>query len=324
MAPSGGRATELEEHVEAFLEHLVEARKASPSTVRAYAADLGQFFSFLRGRAPGEPLSELSVRLFLGGLADAGGGAGRAGGARAATASRKLAAIKAFFRHLCEEGVILENPAAMLAGPRPGRRPAGPRHLEDLAALLELPGGGPVGLRDSAVLEALLVAGVRPSDLYRLDVEDVDVAGETLRIPGRGRGERLVAFGSAAGCRGGRSGRRSALADYVAGARGELLRRATGPGTGTRALFVNRSGGRLSQRGLRRLVDRYVERLAARVGVPADEMRRRLGQRLLEAGVETRAVREILGRDETRVAAGGILASPERLRAVYEKAHPRA
>lgn len=360
------RAGDLERHVDSFLAYLRAVRVASPNTLQAYATDLGQFFSFLERNGGDEPVSYLTIRRFLaaarsGGDAWAGSiladetGVGASGKTlSSSTLARKLATLRSFFRYLCREDIMEVNPAAMVSSPRQEKRLPRFLHLEEVTALLELPGGGSSGLRDRAVLETLYATGARIGEIWRLDVDDVDFDGEFVRLLGKGRKERVVPFGSMA---------QAALRQYIDLARPELLRRAVrvrrrnvaGPGglTGTpdlagkpglagtrdragrssgdqteksrtRALFLNRGGTRLSVRGLRRLVDKYLNRLALERHITPHSLRHAFATHLLDAGADIRAVQEMLGHASLSTTQIYTHVSQARIRAVYRNAHPRA
>jgi site-specific recombinase XerD len=341
------RAGDLERHVDSFLAYLRAVRVASPNTLQAYATDLGQFFSFLERNGGDEPVSYLTIRRFLaaarsGGEAWAGSiladgtGVGASGKTlSSSTLARKLATLRSFFRYLCREGIMEVNPAAMVSSPRQEKRLPRYLHLEEVTALLELPGGGSSGLRDRAVLETLYATGARIGEIWRLDVDDVDFDGEFVRLLGKGRKERVVPFGSMA---------QAALRQYIDLARPELLRRAVrvrrrnvagtrdraGRSSGDqtekspRALFLNRGGTRLSVRGLRRLVDKYLNRLALERHITPHSLRHAFATHLLDAGADIRAVQEMLGHASLSTTQIYTHVSQARIRAVYRNAHPRA
>lgn len=322
-AAASERAAEFERHLGPFLDHLRADRVVSPSTLSAYGSDLGQFLAFLGDLEPDQPLSESTIRRFLAGLRSATapsvGGRSRMGGSSPATVARKLAVLRTFFRYLCREGVLTDNPAALVSSPRPARGLPRLLQLDEVQELLGLPGGGPRGLRDRAVLETLYATGARLSELALADVDDIDFEGEFVRLGGPRRRERVVPLGSYA---------RDALRRYIDLARPELQSKAESPAAkpaaAPKALFINRNGSRFSIRGLRRLVDRYLERLALERRVTADSLRQAFAGHLLDEGADIRAVQEMLGPGSLATTQALARVSQARLRAVYESAHPRA
>jgi len=319
------------EFLDAFLVYVRVVRGLSGNTVKAYSQDLGSFLDYLeRTGVPGPgAVTHLTVRRFLGQL--------RADGLSARTVARKLAAIRSFFRYLCREGVLEDNPAAAMKGPRLGRRL--PHHLfvEEVERLLgphEDSGAAgpatPLDIRDAAVLELFYATGARVGEMWDLDVGDVDFHADCVTLRGKGGKERVVPFGSCA---------RSALELYLSDARKRLLAagraspagcREAGPAgverPGRRApLFVNKRGGRLSARGLRRLVEKYSRaRLPMERRISPHALRHSFATHLLDRGAEIRLVQELLGHASLSTTQLYTHVSQERLRAVYRNAHPRA
>lgn len=311
MPPEAAESmAQLKRHIGTFLGYLRGARQASPSTLAGYARDLEQFFSFLEKTSPEEPVTHLSVRRFLDGL--------RASGGSPATAARKLAAIRSYFRFLCREGLAGGNPAAVVTGP--SARACRPRFLllGEVLALLDLENPGAQGARDRALLAVMFGTGARMEDVRLLDLGDVDRVNGTVRLPGRGRQGRVVALDPVAV---------SALEAYLTAARAEPARGGLGPAAGAGGpcpLFPTRRGGYLSVRDVQRLLDKRVRQLAAARQTEPDELRRVLAGRLLTAGASLRAVREMFGRAGRAESSRRECARPARLAAVYRSAHPRA
>jgi len=297
---------ELSRHLEGFFGYLVAVRNVSPYTVQAYRADLGQFLDYLESHEPGRPVGYLSVRRFLAYRRRAGDGS--------RTIARKLAAMRTFFRHLCREGVLEENPAALVSSPKLERRLPAFLHLEEVRTLVEMPRATVSGLRDRAVLELLYATGARLGELASLDLDDVDLEGEFVRLRGKGRKERAVPFGKPA---------KEALLRYLDLSRPRLLKAGRGQ-EAPRALFLNRRGTRLGVRGLRRLVERYLERLALERRVTPHALRHSFATHLLDAGADIRAVQEMLGHASLSTTQIYTHVSQARIRAVYRNAHPRA
>ncbi len=291
-----------------FLAYLRAERGASPHTVSAYAADLGQFAAFLE-RLPSPPgdmtaVGHLHVRAFLAFL--------QSKRYSRRSVARKLAAVRTFFRFLARRG-LPANPARSVATPRLGRRL--PRFLQEreAGALVERPDPRtPLGRRDRALLEVLYGAGLRVGELVRLDLEDVDSSRGLLHVRGKGGRERLAPLGSRA---------IAALAAYLDGGRPALL---GGGGAGERALFLNCRGGRLSARGVRDVVARHSAGLGNGGAVSPHTLRHSFATHLLDNGADLRAVQELLGHASVSTTQIYTHVTRERLRAVYERAHPRA
>jgi integrase/recombinase XerC len=290
-----------------FLAHLREERNYSPHTERAYRGDLERFLEFLArdflNKAiddvrPGD-VDALAVRSFLAAL-------GRAGLSRTSQ-GRSLAAVRSLLRFAGREGTITSNPAAAVRAPKKPR-PL-PRHLRpgEIEAVLEAPAASDSALapRDRALLELLYATGLRVGELVSLDWEDIDLEGRTLRVLGKGGKERMVPFGRQAA---------------------EALRawRAIAAESGQEAVFLNHAGGRLTDRSVRRLLDKAVTSAGVAAGVHPHTLRHTFATHLLEAGADLRAIQELLGHSSLSTTQKYTHLEIQRLLDVYRAGHPRA
>ncbi|MCU0303205.1 MAG: tyrosine recombinase XerC [Thermoanaerobaculales bacterium] len=291
-------------HEEPFLEHLEFERNLSPATLRAYRRELVRFIDLVGERcATPEEVRGRDVRDFIADLWQ------QRLGPR--SLERALSSIRTYFSYLVAEGVVGANPA--LAVPLP-RTPRSQPEVVDRYALEELLEGfpdSPVGRRDLAVVELLYGAGLRVGELVGLDLDDLSLDGRLLRVRGKGRKERLVPFGRRAA---------EAVTTYLPD---RARWRLDLPG-GDDPLFVNQRGGRLSDRSVRRLLAAAVRRTADIHRIHPHSLRHAFATHLLEAGMDLRAIQELLGHSSlatTQIYTGVDLAH---LMAVYRTAHPRA
>jgi integrase/recombinase XerC len=291
--------------VDAFLRAAAAERDLSPHTRAAYARDLRQFVEWAaRSRAVdiGDVERKL-LRRYLAWLVERGY-------ARRSIA-RKASALRSMLAWARLRGAIDKDPAADLSTPK---LPASlPRVLKEreAAALCELPpGDDPVGLRDRAVLELLYGSGLRVSELCGLDVDDVDLDAGMVTVTGKGRKQRRVPLTAPA---------RRALERYVAGARPALATRSSPPA----ALLFNGRGGRLGARSVRALVARYSSGEGSPPIAP-HALRHSYATHLLDGGADLRSVQELLGHESLGTTQIYTHVSNERLKAVYERSHPRA
>ena len=293
----------LELAAAAFLQHMDRERNASAHTVKAYGADLAQFVDHLRGELGHEPrpadVDHLLIRSFLARLHRAGH--------KKVSASRKLAALRTFFRFLCREGVLERNPARVLLSPRVERRI--PVHLEEdeVDSLLAVPGDDDAALRARALLEVLYATGIRCAELVGLDTQHVDLQVRTLRVLGKGSKERQVPFGRRA---------ERAVRDYLP-ARARARPRSD-------ALFVNRRGGRLTDRSVRTILSRQVERVATQKNTSPHTLRHSFATHLLERGADLRSIQELLGHSSLSTTQRYTHVDARHLLSIYKQAHPRA
>ena len=292
--------------IRAFLEHLALDRDRSPRTVRSYRTDLRDLSSCLErllGRAPA--VGEVDAGLVRAWVADM-----HARGLSPATIGRRLSAARAFWRWLGERGLARATPPAEVRNPKRGERLPERLDVEDVAAILAAPDPGtPAGLRDRALLELLYGAGLRVAELVGLDLEDIDLARRTVRVLGKGRKERIVPFGRPAA---------AALRAWLAASTGLRER------TREEALFLNLRGGRLSDRSVRRILDRAVTRAALARRVHPHVLRHSFATHLLESGMDLRSIQELLGHARLATTQRYTKLSLDRILEVYDRAHPRA
>ena len=305
-----GLAPAARHALEAFVAHLRDERGLSVHTVAAYRRDLTQFLQYA-GRAgvtdPGQ-VEPLLLRRFL--------ALQRTRGLAAASIARKAAALRAAFRFLARRGLVPENPAAALGVPRgPKRLPVvlKPRQVDRLLAGPEPV--DPIGLRDRAILELLYATGIRVGELCGLRLGDVDLAADTVLVLGKGAKQRVVPFGEPA---------RDALLDYLANGRATMLPGTDPAGADREALFFNRRRRPMTQRDVRGMLERYRVAAGAPVGTSPHTLRHSYATHLLEGGADLRAVQELLGHVALTTTQTYTHVSNERLRRVYEQAHPRA
>ena len=289
--------------IAAFVRHLDRERNASAHTRRAYRKDLEQFLAHAREQLGHEPapgaVDHLLIRSFLARLHERG--------LKKTSAARKLAALRTFFRYLCREGVLEKNPARALLSPRTERRM--PVHLEEheIASLLDVPGEGLAPTRARAILELFYATGIRCGELVGLDLGDVDMDARMVRVLGKGRKERVVPFGQPA-C--------EALRRYAA-YREQALPRSD-------ALFVNRRGGRLTDRFVRYIVATRMSQMAATRRISPHGLRHSFATHLLERGADLRAIQELLGHASLSTTQRYTHVNARHILDVYKRSHPRA
>ncbi|MGC8666506.1 MAG: tyrosine recombinase XerC [Chthonomonadales bacterium] len=290
-----------------FLEYRRFARNNSPHTLRAYASDLAQLAEYL-GRH-GREAQSVALADLRGYLAWA-----QERGCRRATLARKQAALRAFFGWLRRMGRIARDPSRGLVAPRQPRRLPKFLRSAEIEALMAAPGTDPAGLRDRALLELLYASGLRASEAVGLDVGDLDLeAGEVRVRHGKGGRERIALLGSSAV---------QAIEDYLAMGRPKLASR--GKGRTCQALFLNKLGSRLSDRGIRRTFDRYAASASQHLKITPHVLRHTFATHLLENGADLRVVQELLGHASLSSTQIYTHVTSERLKAVYDEAHPRA
>lgn len=294
------------ELIERFVQHLSLERRLSPHTSAAYRTDLLGLATFLaRGSSSLEEATYPLLRRWLAHL-------GTRGYSRA-TMARKAAAIRSFYRYLAGRGILAGNPASELSAPKvPTLLPTvlKPREAE---ALVEAPvGADPYLVRDRAILELLYAAGLRVSELCGLDVEDVNLADQRVRVMGKGARERDVPVGDVAA---------GAVAEYLAWPRAAI---APEGGGATGPLFYNRRRRRIGPRDVRSVVDNYVKRVLPGRRASPHTLRHSFATHLMEGGADIRSVQELLGHASLANTQRYTHVSRGRLFGAYRSSHPRA
>jgi len=227
------------------------------------------------------------------------------------TVARKVAAIKSFFHFLVAEGFIRDDPTATLDSPRVKKYLPRAISQEDVEKLLEAPGKDtPRALRDRAILELLYATGMRVSELVALNAGDVDLASASVRCFGKGGKERVIPIYERAV---------QAIDAYLHKGRIHLLRDPE-----QKALFLNQRGLRLTRQGLWLIVKGYVKVAGIQVQVTPHTLRHSFATHMLRGGADLRNVQELLGHANIATTQVYTQVSNERLREVYDEAHPRA
>jgi len=312
-------------YIDNFLIYLKTEKNASPRTIESYQKDLflglDFFASLLRKDDHAILPADLDYRIFRRYLAFS-----QQKGHSRATIARRLAAWRSFYRYLGREGIADENPAARLSTPRLEKRL--PRFLyeEEAKLLVEAPDlNSPLGIRDRALLETLYAGGLRINELVSLDQGDLDLGAGYVRVMGKRARERLIPLGRQAV---------KALINYMKNGRLQLLMNASLKKTNdtaktdaqkpNNAVFLNRWGERLSGRGIRKIVDKYVKKVSIERKISPHTIRHSFATHLLNAGADLRSVQELLGHASLSSTQIYTHVTGERMKQVYRKAHPRA
>jgi integrase/recombinase XerC len=304
----------VHDSVEQYLRSLRDGRQLSEHTLVAYRRDLTDFSAFLDRYygADGwswQGIDRLTLRGYLGHL-------DRHNLSRR-TIARRLSAVRSFFRYLHREELIEANPARAVRSPKLDRRLPGWLTRTQIDSLFELAEnraaeGGFRPARDLAIVETFYSSGVRLSELRGLDVPDLDLVGDQIKVRGKGKKERIVPLGGSA----------------VRALRKYELRRIEvavhAPATERHAVFMSERGRRLSGRQLQNIVGKFLESVAEEADVSTHSLRHSFATHLLDAGADLMAVKEFLGHASLSTTRIYTHTSKERLKRVYDQAHPRA
>jgi integrase/recombinase XerC len=314
--------------IQEFLDYLALERNFSAHTVRSYTADLRQFCRYLAAMASGANLADLSsdnlpllddidphhlkqqifsldpqgVRRYLAIL--------RQSEYSKSTVARKLATLRSFYKYLVRRELLEFSPLSVIRTPRQGK--ALPKFLDirQMDQLLETPDTNTLlGSRDRAILETIYSAGLRISEAVALNIEDMREFDGAVRVRGKGRKERLTPIGKRAA---------REVQHYLALRFPDSTSLARGP------LFVNRSGGRLSDRSIRRKLDKYMRLAGIPTHISPHTLRHSFATHMLNAGADLRSVQEMLGHENLSTTQIYTHLTTKHLRKIYNHAHPLA
>jgi len=295
----------MQEVFNRYINYLDAERNASHYTVRNYTHDLLDFFSYLKSKKISS-LNEVDKQVLRGYLSHLM----KEGFARVSI-SRKLSAIRSFYRYLLREELVETSPIADTSSPKLDKRL--PKFLtpEEAVRLLESPDSSTaLGQRDRALMELLYASGLRVSELVSLDLEQINLETNEIRVWGKGAKERMVLMGKPAA---------AALASYLSQGRPRLLGKKKGY-----ALFLNHDGGRLTERSIQRILRKYTRVAGIKKRVHPHLLRHTFATHLLDGGADLRVVQELLGHASLVSTQIYTHVTQSRARKVYLSAHPLA
>ena len=315
--------------IQQFVDYLRHERHFSPYTARCYGADLRQYNEHLAGNAQGvaqptertevDPELEVKVREadamtirgFLAHLDNFG--------YSPATTARKIATLRSFYKWMLKRGLTDSNPMLLIRTPKQTKRLPKAITVDQIEKLLAAPDNREtLGARDRAILETLYSTGVRVSELVDLNRNDLDFAGQTLHVRGKGKKERIVPLGSHA---------MAAIRHYLTLLEPDPRFRAVRQQSMTDPsvpMFINKNGGRLSSRSVRRKLDKYLKGVGLDPSISPHTLRHSFATHLLDNGADLRSVQELLGHQSLSTTQIYTHLSSMRLRTAYDEAHPRA
>ncbi|MCG2713462.1 MAG: tyrosine recombinase XerC [Candidatus Omnitrophica bacterium] len=289
----------MEKYIEKFMRYMEIEKNYSTHTILNYKLDLQNFSRFLSGTEL-EKIDYLMLRKYLAVLKEKNLGVRSVG--------RRLSALRSFFRFLSREGYIKANPILMLSSPKLDKHLPSFMTEEEVYKLIESAFAKNdldlLGLRDRAILEAFYSSGLRISELVGLNIDDLDAISGVVKIRGKGKKERIVPIGEAA---------LSTIKKYLDKRKKQ-----------TDAVFLNNHNRRITTRGVRDIVTKYLRIAGIKPGVSAHTFRHSFATHLLNRGADLRTVQELLGHANLSTTQIYTHLTTERLKSVYDKAHPRA
>jgi tyrosine recombinase XerC len=288
----------MNDYIDKFIRYLDLEKGASSHTLRAYRKDLREFSASVKCEPAN--LDIIDLRGFIAGQIQKG--------LNKTTVSRRLSSIRSFFKFLYREGYIKSNPAKLVSNPKVPKLLPRFLSVDDVFSLVEKPEGiGFLPARNRAVLELLYSSGLRVSELSGINTDDIHVKESLVKIKGKGKKERIVPIGTKA---------IDAMKSYII--ERMLLK------SKERALFLNRMGKRLTDRGVRRIVVKYARALGIHGRIGPHTLRHSFASHLLQGGADLRVIQELLGHSSLSTTQKYTHLDITHLMDVYDKAHPLA
>jgi tyrosine recombinase XerC len=286
-----------------YIAYLEAEKNVSPYTVRNYTRDLQEFFQFARdqGLDTLRQVDKQMLRTYLSNLMEQK--------FAKSSIARKLSGIRSFYRYLMRENLVTVSPAATTVSPKLDKRLPVFLTVEEAKRLVESPDlTKPQGQRDRAIMELLYAAGLRVSELVNMNVEQINLATNELRVWGKGSKERVVLIGGPAA---------QALNNYINDGRKVLL-----SGKKNNALFLNRYGERILVRRVQKIVSKYSR--AINKQIHPHILRHTFATHLLDGGADLKVVQELLGHADLSSTQIYTHVTQSRARKIYLSAHPLA
>lgn len=290
----------MDRFIDKFLLYLEVEKNFSRHTVINYSLDLKDFKLFLK-EANLESVDHLTLRRFLAYLKEKN--------LSKSSIARKLATLRSFFKFLCKEGYLKTNPISGLSTPKIEKRLPIFLGIDEVNKLIESPDNDLNGLRDRAILETLYSTGIRVSELVGLSLVDIDFIGGIIKVYGKGKKERLVPIGDKA---------LRAIRNYLD------TRRLISKIKEEKPLFLNKGGSRLSDRSVRRIIDKYIHKISYKEKISPHTLRHTFATHLLNRGADLRSVQELLGHANLATTQIYTHVTTDRMKSIYDKTHPRA
>jgi tyrosine recombinase XerC len=303
----------MEKMIEKYLRYLKIERNASVHTITSYKNDLTSFNNFCKTQFEIAPsnvdinlITRLTLRLWLGNLSEEG--------LAKSSIARKVAALKSFFKYCFKRGYIEKNPAHLLVIPKKEKTLPKTVTPNDIVRLLEsIDISSPQGLQDRAILEILYSTGIRVSELVSLNILDIDLRSSQISVIGKGNKQRMIPIGSTA---------HRIIKEFLR-ERSKLYGKRT-DADAHRALFLAASGQRIYDRSIRHTVERYLKIHSEVTQKSPHVLRHSFATHMLDNGADIRIIKEFLGHSNLAATQIYTHTSVERLKNVYEQAHPRA
>jgi len=297
---------EMNDLIDRFITYLKRERSYTEHTVEAYERDLRQFAEFYSEYSNSVPLdikkvNKIGIRHYLGMLSESG--------LAKTSITRKLAALKAFFKYHIRSGAISVNPAMLIKSPKTGKKLPTILSEEQIDTLIKtISDNDFVGLRNRAILEMFYSTGMRLGELLGLNYGDVNFKRLTVRVFGKGSKERIVPFGKTA---------EAAISKYLRSRREEY-----GHVDLESPLFISKRNRRISRSSVQKMVARMLQTVSEQKHLSPHVLRHSFASHLLDRGADLNAVKDLLGHNSLSTTQLYTHIRIEKMKEVYKQAHP--
>ena len=283
-------------YINDFEKFLIREKQASDNTVNAYMKDLEHFEDFVVSRGI-DRITDVSNSDIVAYLMES-------------TLNRKMASIRTFYKFLLREGKVRENPAEDIKSPRIEKKDIEFLSIDEVNKLMTLPDESIKGIRDRAILELMYATGIRASELIDMKLDDLNMRMGFVKCTGEHSKARIIPIGRPA---------RHALEDYVYDARPVLLKNST-----SEKLFVNYAGESMTRQGLWKILKEYGEEAGLKVRLTPQVLRNSFAVHMLQNGADIKSIQELMGHEDIAATQAYLAVTKNRIKDVYDRAHPRA
>lgn len=291
-------------YINDFEKFLVKEKHASDNTVNAYLKDLEHFEEFVMSREI-ERITDVSNSDIVAYLMEL-----KKQGRSKSTVNRRLTSIRTFYKFLLREGKVRENPAEDIKSPRIEKKDIEFLSIDEVNKLMTLPDESIKGIRDRAILELMYATGIRASELIDMKLDDLNMRMGFVKCTGEHSKARIIPIGRPA---------RHALEDYVYDARPVLLKNNT-----NEKLFVNYAGESMTRQGLWKILKEYGEEAKLKIRLTPQVLRNSFAVHMLQNGADIKSIQELMGHEDIAATQAYLAVTKNRIKDVYDRAHPRA
>ena len=291
-------------YINDFEKFLIREKQASDNTVNAYIKDLEHFEDFVVSRGI-DRITDVSNSDIVAYLMEL-----KKQGRSKSTVNRRLTSIRTFYKFLLREGKVRENPAEDIKSPRIEKKDIEFLSIDEVNKLMTLPDESIKGIRDRAILELMYATGIRASELIDMKLDDLNMRMGFVKCTGEHSKARIIPIGRPA---------RHALEDYVYDARPVLLKNSN-----NEKLFVNYAGESMTRQGLWKILKEYGEEAGLKIRLTPQVLRNSFAVHMLQNGADIKSIQELMGHEDIAATQAYLAVTKNRIKDVYDRAHPRA